>query len=309
MVTDADAAFIFPGQGSQRAGMGRDVCQTWEQAREVFDQVSRATGFDVAEACFEQSGRALESTAVAQPALLAVELACAAVLRRGGVRPAAVAGHSLGEFAAWVACEAIEQADAARLVALRARVMERAASDRPGAMAAILGLEAAQVEELCRQAARAGVVVPANFNAPGQVVISGEKEAVQLAARLAGERGAKTRWLAVAGGFHSPLMAPAAERFAAALGEVNASEPQVPVAANATGELVRTADEVRAAAAAQMTGAVRWESCVRRLLSLGLRRFYEVGPGNVLAGLVRRIEPAAEVVAAGDADSLRRIVG
>jgi len=303
-----DAAFLFPGQGSQRPGMGRDVYESWQACHAVFDEVSRAAGFDVRAACFEESGRALESTAVTQPALLAVELSCAQVLRDAGVQPAAVAGHSLGEFAAWAVSGALAQADVARLVAHRGRLMEQAAQEHPGAMAAVMGLETPDVVQLCREAARQGVVVPANFNCPGQVVISGEKAAVQVAMQLASKRGAKTQLLPVAGGFHSPLMAEAAERFAVALGEVNALDPAVPAVANATGDWVRSAGEVTTAAANQMISPVLWESCMRKLLDAGLRRFYEVGPGNVLARLVKRIDAAAQVTAAGDADALRRAV-
>ncbi|UCH33518.1 MAG: ACP S-malonyltransferase [Armatimonadota bacterium] len=302
-------AFLFPGQGSQRPGMGRDVYERWEAARAVFDEVSQAAGFDVAAACFEESGQTLESTAAVQPAMLAVELGCAAVLDEAGVEPAAAAGHSLGEFAAWTVCGAMTRADVASLVALRGRAMEEAAQRRPGAMAAILGLEHADVEAVCADASGAGVVVLANFNCPGQVVISGDRAAVQEAIRLAARRGGKARALPVAGAFHSPLMAPAAERFAEALGEVKVFDPAPPAAANATGDWVRSAAEVRAAAAAQMTSPVLWENCVGRLLDQGIRRFYEVGPGNVLAGLMRRIEPGAEVIPAGDDESLRRITG
>ena len=303
-----EAGFLFPGQGSQHAGMGRDVYDAWPQARAVFDEVSRTAGFDLRAACFEESGRPLESTAVAQPALLAVELSCAEVLTRAGVEPAAVAGHSLGEFAAWSICGAMDRGQVAALVAQRGRLMAEAAHERPGSMAAILGLDPQEVTELCQRASRAGVVTPANFNCPGKVVISGEMAAVQLAVQLAGERGAKGRMLPVAGGFHSPLMARAAERFAPALGEVNALDPGVPVAANATGDWVRSVAAVKAAAAAQMTSPVLWENCVRKLLGAGIRRFYEVGPGNVLAGLVRQIDASAEVIAAGDAEALKQIV-
>jgi [acyl-carrier-protein] S-malonyltransferase len=200
------------------------------------------------------------------------------------------------------------QADVARLVAQRGRLMEQAAQKHPGAMAAVMGLESPDVAALCREAARQGVVVPANFNCPGQVVISGEKAAVEAAMQLAAQRGAKTRLLEVAGGFHSPLMAQAAERFAVALGEVSVSDPAVPVVANATGDWVRSAAEVNTAAGNQMMSPVLWESCMRKLLDAGLRRFYEVGPGSVLAGLLKRMDTAAQVIAAGGADALRRAV-
>lgn len=306
---EPQAAFLFPGQGSQRAGMGRDVYESWGQARAVFDEVSLAAGLDVAAACFDASGQALRSTGAAQPALLAVELACAAVLTRSGVEPAAVAGHSVGEFAAWTVSGAMGRADTARLVARRGRLMEEAAQARPGSMAAILGMDAAQVGQLCRDTSAAGTVVPANFNCPRQVVISGESAAVLEVVQVAIQRGAKARPLAVAGGFHSPLMGEAAERFAEALGEVEVFDPAVPVAANATADWVRDAAQVKAAAAAQMTSPVLWEGCVRRLLDRGVRRFYEVGPGNVLAGLLKRIDARAEVVSAGEANALRRIIG
>jgi [acyl-carrier-protein] S-malonyltransferase len=288
--------------------MGRDVYDAWDTARAVFAEISQAAGFDVAAVCFDPGRHALESTAVAQPALLAAELSCASVLRRADLSPAACAGHSLGEFAAWVESGAMTRAQVARLVAVRGRLMEDAAQHRPGAMAAVLGLDQPSVQALCREASAAGMVVAANFNCPDQVVISGEKQAVAAAVRLARERGARARMLNVAGAFHSPLMREAAERFAEALGEVKAFDPVVPVTANASGDWAPSAEAVKAAAAAQMTSPVRWESCMRKLLASGVRRFYEVGPGNVLAGLLRRIDPAAEVIAAGDADALRRIV-
>jgi [acyl-carrier-protein] S-malonyltransferase len=305
---NGQAAFLFPGQGSQRAGMGQDVHRAWPEARAVFAEISAAAGFDVAAACFDASGTDLQSTAVAQPALLAVELSCAEVLRLAGVGPAAVAGHSLGEFAAWAVSGAIARADMASLVVQRGRLMEKEAVEHPGAMAAILGLGAVEIEDICGEAARAGIVVPANLNCPGQVVISGETSAVEVAMRLAQDRGARARALPVAGAFHSPLMAEAAEQFAECIQQVAAVDPKVPVVANATAEWVTTAAELKSAAAAQMTSPVLWESGMRRLLDKGINKFYEVGPGNVLSGLLRRIDPSARVVPAGDAESLRRIV-
>jgi [acyl-carrier-protein] S-malonyltransferase len=302
------SAFLFPGQGSQRPGMGRDIYDTWDAAQSVFAEVSQAAGFDVAAACFEPTGQALESTAIAQPALLAVELSCAAVMRGAGIAPSACAGHSLGEFAAWAESGALRRAEVARLVAQRGRLMEQAAQRHPGAMAAILGLDEASVDALCREASLAGVVAPANYNCPGQVVISGEKPAVAAAILLAGGRGGKARMLNVAGAFHSPLMAEAAERFAAAVGEVNAFDPAAPVVANASGDWVDSGADVKRQAARQMTSPVLWESCIRKLLARGIRRFYELGPGNVLAGLLRRIDPSAEMIAAGDGGALRRVM-
>ena len=243
----------------------------------------------------------------AQIALFVHAYAVWSVWRRTDtVTPVAVAGHSLGEFTAWVVSGTLEFTEGLRLVKRRAELMEDACRARPGAMAALLGLDAAQVHALCE--ATRGIVHPANFNAPGQIVVSGELEAVQAVVGAASTARGKARVLHVAGGFHSPLMAEAAQRFAAAVHAAFLRDPALPVIANATAEVVTTADGVRAAMHAQMLSPVRWEESLHRMWALGARTFVEVGAGTVLTGLVRRTLPEAELRTVGDAALLAEVV-
>ena len=292
----AGTAFLFPGQGAQRVGMGRALCERFAASRRVFEEVNAALGMDLSALCFEGPEEELRRTVNAQPALLTVSVAALRALEARGVSGSFAAGHSLGEFSAWVASGALALADALPLVRLRAEVMDKAATQAPGAMAAVIGLEEEHVARICQLASSLGTVVPANFNAPDQVVISGGQAAVQRAGELAVEAGAKVVPLSVSGAFHSPLMAAAAEQFAEAVEKVKLATPRMPVAANATADLVRTEGQVRAAMAAQMTSPVLWRRSMERLRAEGARRFLEIGPGKVLAGLMRRIAPGAQVV-------------
>lgn len=287
-------AFLFPGQGAQAVGMGQALAAEFPAARATFAEADEALGFALSEICWEGPAERLRETRYTQPALLTHSVAAWRLLEERGVRPDWTAGHSLGEYSACVAAGAIGFRDAVRLVHLRGTLMYEAGQRRPGAMAALLGVEREAAERLCRSVADTGVVVPANLNAPGQVVLSGERAAVEAAAAAATGFGAKkVVLLEVSGAFHSPLMESAAAGLAAALDETGIRDGRCPVVANVSAAPVRKADEIREALKRQVLGAVRWEESMRRLLAEGVDRFVEVGTGKVLRGLLRSVDRAA----------------
>lgn len=301
-------AFQFPGQGSQFVGMGRGLAESFPEAREVFEEGDRVLGFALTRLCWEGPAEELTATENAQPALLVHSTAAAAVLATAGVSPIAVAGHSLGEFSAHVAAGSLSFADAVRVVRARGLAMADAGRRQPGTMAAIIGLDEAAVETLCRELARGEeVLTPANFNAPGQIVISGSEEAVRRAVEEARSRGARRAVeLAVSGAFHSPLMEPAVRSLAAALDGVDVRRARIPVVANVDASPVREPTEIRRRLLDQLTAPVRWDDCARALARLGARRFVEPGPGKVLTGLLKRIDGTLEGTAIGEPDDIRR---
>ena len=290
-------AFLFPGQGSQFVGMGRDLYDRQPAARALFDEADARLGFPLSRLCFDGPEETLTDTAVQQPALYTTSLAAWAVLtERGEANAAYVAGHSLGEFSALAAAGALGFADGLALVRRRGELMKLAGQRQPGGMAAILGLDAAPVAEVCATAAAetGGTVGVANDNCPGQVVITGDETALTQAMSLLAEAGArKVVRLPISIAAHSPLMDSVADAFAAAVAAAPLSAARIPVVANVTARPITTPDEIRAELTAQLTAPVRWTDSVRQLGALGVDAYVEVGPGDVLLGLVKRIDRAA----------------
>lgn len=302
-------AFLFPGQGSQSVGMGRELAERFPVAAQTFAEADAALGFPLSRLCFEGPEEDLRLTENTQPAIMTVSVAAARVLAEHGVEPALAAGHSLGEWSAHVIAGTLAFSDAVRAVKARGAAMQKAVPAGEGAMAAVLALDAAQVAEACAEAAReTGLTVQAaNLNSPGQTVISGAVAAVEKASALCKAKGARRAvMLPVSAPFHCALMQPAQEEVARVLSVISMHDPRIPVAANVTGELVTTADAARDALTRQVTGAVRWVDCVQALKASGADLFIEVGPGKVLCGLLKQIDPALRSLNVEDAASLEK---
>lgn len=300
-------ALLCPGQGAQKVGMGRALAEAFPEAAAVFDEAASALGEPFRHLMWEGPEDALKQTMNTQPALLVHAVAAIRVLAARGARPSFAAGHSLGEYAAHVAAGSLTFPDALRLVRRRGELMQRAGEERPGAMAAIVGLASAEVERLCAEARAAGrgEVVAANLNSPTQTVISGETAAVESVVATAKAAGARLALrLEVSGAFHSPLMAPAAQGLAQALAEVKIQDAAFPVVANATASPVSKASEIRAALEAQLLSPVRWGDSMRLLLDEGVTAFVEVGTGKVLRGLLKAIDKDARSANVEDPASL-----
>jgi [acyl-carrier-protein] S-malonyltransferase len=300
-------AFVFPGQGSQKVGMGKALAEAFPEARAVFAEADAALGFSLSRLCFEGPEAELQLTANTQPAILVASVAALRVLESRGARPDWVAGHSLGEYSALVAARALELKDAVGAVRRRGQYMQQAVPAGEGAMAAILGLDFPAVEQACREAAREQVVSPANINGPGQVVVAGHAAAVDRAVEACRAAGArKAVRLAVSAPFHCALMAPAQTRLAADLARVPFRDAAVPVVNNADARAVRTADECRDGLVRQVSAPVRWQESVERLAREGATTFVEVGQGTVLSGLIRRIVKGAKILHVEDPASLEK---
>lgn len=304
-------AFLFPGQGSQAVGMGRELAERFPVAAETFEEADAACGFPLSKLCFEGPEDDLKLTENTQPAILTVSVAALRVLAQHDVLPNLTAGHSLGEWSAHVAAGTLSFADAVRSVKMRGRAMQQAVPAGQGAMAAILQLDAAKVSDACAEAAEATglTVAAANFNSPGQTVISGAVAAVEKASELAKAKGARRAvMLPVSAPFHCAMMQPAQEEVARVLASLTLHEPQIPVAANVTGGVLCTAAAAQEALTRQVTGAVRWVECVHSLVAAGATTFIEVGPGKVLCGLLKQIDGTQKSLNVEDISSLERTI-
>lgn len=298
-------ALVFPGQGSQKVGMGKALADAFPESRAAFDEVDKALGIPLSRLCFEGPEADLQLTANTQPAILATSIAAWRALAARGVRPSFVAGHSLGEYSALVAAGAIALGEAAVAVRRRGQYMQEAVPVGVGAMAAILGLDLPAVEAACREAAQGQVVSPANINSPGQVVIAGHKEAVERASVLAEAAGAKRAVpLRVSAPFHCALMLPAQERLAVDFASIAFRDPVVPLVNNVDAVVIRTADECREGLVRQVSAPVRWLESVETLAREGVDTVVEVGPGTVLSGLVKKIDKGLRVLNVEDPSSL-----
>jgi len=297
-------AFVFPSQGSQYVGMAQDLVAAYPDARAIFDQADATLGFAISSLCFNGPNDVLTDTINAQPALLTHGIAALRVLQtiKPDLAPAFVAGHSLGEYSALVAADALDLANALKLVRERGRVMKGAGEKTPGAMAALLGMDTAALESVC---AETGVQI-ANYNAPGQIVISGEKGALNRAVELAKARGAKRAIvLAVSIASHSRLMESAAREFANAVANTPMRAPKIPVISNVTAQPLSTVEEIRRELVAQLTSAVQWTKTIEYIAARGVTTFIELGPKDVLAGLIRRINKDVHAVSVGDVASVK----
>jgi [acyl-carrier-protein] S-malonyltransferase len=306
-------AFLFPGQGAQAVGMGKDVAEAFPEAKAVYARASGVLGFDLEELCFQGPAERLNTTAMSQPAIFVTSAALLAATKAlpagAAITPDICAGLSLGEYTALYAAGMIDFEDAVRLVEIRGRTMQATADASPGGMVSLIGLDEGKVQALCREAGQGELLQPANFNCPSQIVISGTKAACGRAETLATKYGAtKAVRLEVAGAFHTPMMDPAAVALDAALAGCRFdASASVKVMSNASGDYYASSQAVRPGLVRQLTSPVLWQKCMERLLADGVERFYEIGPGRVLTGLMRRIDRKARIVNVSDLASVQAI--
>jgi [acyl-carrier-protein] S-malonyltransferase len=307
----AKVAFVFPGQGSQFIGMGKDLVAKFSYTKKFFDEANAALSFDLQKLCFEGPEEELKKTENTQPAILTISAICLEVLKSfGNVKAEAVAGHSLGEYSALYAAGVINFKDAVKLVNMRGKFMQTAVPLGEGTMAAILGLDHNIVKEICVKASAVGVVEAANINSPGQIVISGKVAGVAEAIKLCKEAGAKRAIeLQVSAPFHSSLMQSAADMLFQELNKINFNSASIPVVSNVTADYVKDAGLIKELLVKQMTSPVQWENSIAKMANDGFDTFIEVGPGKVLTGLIKKIAPKTRLFNVGDAESLGNFLG
>lgn len=302
-------AFVFPGQGSQYVGMGADLVKEYDVAQETFDVADEALGFKISEICFAGTEDKLRQTSFTQPAILTVNVAIARILASNALHPQVTAGHSLGEYSALVTAGVLDFSDAVRLVHIRGKLMEEALPQGQGAMAAVMGLDSEKLELACKDAQDLGVVQAVNYNCPGQIVIAGNKQAVEKASLLAKQYGAKRIFsLNVSGPFHSQLMANAGVEFSRYLDDVVFNEPKIPIVANYNAKPLTSIQDIKDALLLQIASPVLWEQSIRTMLVMGVNTFVEVGPGKVLSGLIKKITSDSTIISTDDKDSLIKCI-
>ncbi|UOF89224.1 ACP S-malonyltransferase [Fodinisporobacter ferrooxydans] len=302
-------AFLFPGQGSQFVGMGKTAYDQFSEARTIFEQADAALGFSLSNICFEGPEDQLKLTYYTQPAILTTSIALLQLVQSRGIVCSLAAGHSLGEYSALVAAGALSFADAVRLVHARGRFMDEAVPAGQGAMSAVMGMERSELANVCAEASIGSEAVElANINCPSQIVISGTAAAVERAGKLAGERGARRVIpLVVSGPFHSSLMRPAADRLAQTLQNVAVADAKFPVVANVSAQPIRQAEAIKRFLVEQVYSSVLWEDSIRTMLAQGVNRFVEIGPGTVLAGLVKKIDRSVQVISIQEPNDIEKL--